>query len=295
MRATGRVDWAVVAERDPPLQTSRRDIFLLACCQALLLVNASGLISMNGLVGFSLAETKALATFGATTYVAGSALAAMPMSLWMGRVGRRVGFMAGAAINIAGCGMAALALQRESFPLFCIATGIIGIYNAVGLQYRFAAAEVAAAQHKAMAISLVLAGGVVGGLIGPQTARFGRDLFATPFLGSFVLLAAFALVALAVQSQVHVPRPSLDERTGTGRPLARIARQPAFVVAVVPARSRLRPDEPADDGDADRDGLLRASVQRGGVGHRMARRRDVPARVLHRRADPPFRNAFGAA
>ena len=215
------------------LQTSRRDILLLACCQALLLVNASGLISMNGLVGFSLAETKSLATFGATTYVLGSALATMPMSLWMARVGRRAGFMAGAAINIVGCIVGAVALQAQSFPLFCVATGIIGIYNAVGLQYRFAAAEVAAPNHRAKAISLVLAGGVVGGLIGPQATRFTRDLFATPFQGSFVMLAAFALVALAVQSRVHVPPPSLDERAGAGRPLSAIVRQPTFIVAVL--------------------------------------------------------------
>jgi len=187
----------------------------------------------GGLVGFSLAQTKSLATLGATTYVLGSALATMPMSLWMGKVGRRAGFMAGASINIVGCVVGALALQWRSFPLFCVATGIIGVYNAVGLQYRFAAAEVAAPEHRARAISLVLAGGVVGGLIGPQATRFTRDLLATPFQGSLVMLALFALVALAVQSRVHVPPPSLDERTGKGRPLRAIVRQPTFVVAVL--------------------------------------------------------------
>jgi MFS family permease len=217
------------------MKTSRRDIFLLACCQALLLTNASGLISMNGLVGFSLAHTKTLATFGATTYVLGSALASMPMSLWMGRVGRRAGFMTGALINVGGCGIAALALARQSFPLFCVATGIIGIYNAVGLQYRFAAAEVAAPADRPKAISLVLAGGIVGGLIGPQTARVARDLFATPFQGSFLVLAGFAVVALAVQSRVHVPAPSHEERATRGRSLAEIARQPTFAVAVLAA------------------------------------------------------------
>ncbi len=85
------------------MTTSYRNIFLLACCQALLLTNAAGLISMNALVGFSLTDIKTLATLGATTYVLGSALTTMPMSLWMGKVGRRRGFMAGALINIAGC------------------------------------------------------------------------------------------------------------------------------------------------------------------------------------------------
>ena len=163
----------------------------------------------------------------------GSALATMPASLWMARVGRRTGFMAGALINIAGCALAVLGISRGSFVLYCVATGVIGIYNAIGLQYRFAAAEVAAPADKAKAISLVLAGGVVGGFLGPESTRRAMDLFATPFLGGFVVLAGYALVALAVQSRVHVPPPTLEERSGGGRPLAAIMRQPVFIVAAL--------------------------------------------------------------
>ena len=217
------------------MSTSYRNIFLLATCQALLLTNASGLISMNGLVGYSLVDIKTLATLGATTYVLGSALSTMPMSLWMAKVGRRRGFMAGALINIGGCALAAAALFLASFPLYCMATAIIGIYNAVGLQYRFAAAEVAAPADKARAISLVLAGGIGGGFLGPAISRWGMDLFATPFLGSFVLLAAVALVALAVQSLVHVPRPAPVKFGEGGRPLRAIMRQPVFIVAALSA------------------------------------------------------------
>jgi len=215
------------------MRTSYRDIFLLACCQALLLTNASGLITMNGLVGYALADTKALATLGATAYVLGSAVATMPASLWMARVGRRTGFMAGALINVAGCALAVLGISLGSFALYCLATGVMGVYNAFGLQYRFAAAEVAAPADKAKAISLVLAGGIVGGLLGPESSRRAMDLFATPFLGGFVVLAGVALVALAVQSRVHVPPPTLEERAGGGRPLREIMRQPVFIVAAL--------------------------------------------------------------
>jgi MFS family permease len=215
------------------VRTSYRDIFLLACCQALLLTNAAGLITMNGLVGYDLAGTKTLATLGVTTYVLGSALSTMPASLWMARVGRRMGFMAGALINIVGCALAAFAILQRSFGLYCVATAIIGIYNAIGLQYRFAAAEVAAPSDKAKAISLVLAGGIVGGFIGPQSARWAMNLFATPFLGSYLALAAYAIVALAVQSRVRVPAPTIEERGGRGRPLAVIIRQPTFIVAAL--------------------------------------------------------------
>jgi MFS family permease len=143
--------------------------------------------------------------------------------------------MTGALVNIVGCGIGLAALSIKSFPLFCLATCIIGVYNAVGLQYRFAAAEVAAPADRAKAISLVLAGGVVGGLIGPQSVGMARDLFGTPFEGSFLVLAAYALLALFVQSRVHVPAPSHEERTAKGRSLTEIARQPAFIVAVMAA------------------------------------------------------------
>jgi MFS family permease len=216
------------------MRTSYRDIFLLACCQALLLVNNSALIAMNGLVGYALAGDKAFATAGVTTFVLGSALSAMPAALWMAKVGRRRGFMAASMIAVVGSAVGALALAVSSFALFCLGTAIIGIYTAFGLQYRFAAAEVAAPEFKAKAISLVLAGGIAGGFLGPEAARWGRELTPVPFLGSFLVLAVIALVALGVQSQVRVPAPVLAGRSG-GRPLAEIARAPVFVVAAVSA------------------------------------------------------------
>jgi MFS family permease len=217
------------------VRTSYRDIALLACCQALLLTNASGLISMNGLVGFALAERKTLATLGVTTYVLGSTAAAYPLAVWMARVGRRTGFMTAALVNVAGCALGALALWQQSFVLYCAATAALGVYNAAGLQYRFAAAEVAAPADMAKAISWVLAGGVAGGILGPESIRVSRDWSATPFLGSFVVLALYALVALGVQSRLHVPPPARDERADGGRPLAAIMRQPVFIVAILSA------------------------------------------------------------
>jgi MFS family permease len=217
------------------MRTSYRDIALLACCQALLLINNAGLIAMNGLVGYALVENKVFATLGATTFVLGSAFAAMPAALWMARVGRRRGFMTGSAIAVAGAATCALALWLGSFALFCFGTAVIGIYTAFGLQYRFAAAEVAAPEFRAKAISLVLAGGIAGGFLGPQASVWAKDLLGVPFLGSFLVLSAFALVALGVQSQVRVPPPTMEETRGGGRPLSQIVRQPVFIVAALSA------------------------------------------------------------
>ena len=59
------------------------------------------------------------------------------------------------------------------------------------------------------------------------------NCFATPFLGSFVVLAAYAVVALAVQSRVRVPPPTVEERSGGGRRSRTIVRQPTFIVAAL--------------------------------------------------------------
>jgi MFS family permease len=205
-------------------RTSYRTLFLLACCQALVIANASGLVSMVALVGYAMVETKALATLAATTYVIGSAVTTMPASLWMARVGRRRGFMTSAIVNVVGCLVAAFALWWNSYPLFCVGTAIIGVYTAFGLHYRFAAAEVATVEDRAKAISLVLAGGIVGAFLGPATSVWAKDWFATPFLGSLLVLAGFAFVALAFQSRVDVCR---RRRAESGAP-ADVRSPPSF-------------------------------------------------------------------
>ena len=149
-----------------------------------------------------------------------------------GRAAPRL-FMAGALINLGGCALAVFALWVKSFPLYCLATAVIGIYTAVGFQYRFAAMEVATSADRAKAISLVLAGGIVGGVLGPESARAAKDWFAEPFLGSFIVLGGYALLALAIQSQVNVPRPTIEGRARKGRPLGAIVRQPVFIVAAL--------------------------------------------------------------
>ena len=105
------------------MQTSYRDIALLACCQALLLVNNAGLIAMNGLVGYALVDNKTFATLGVTSYVLGSALAAMPAALHMQRVGRPRGFMTGSLIAIVAGGTLWLTWMRQHGRAAAIAKG----------------------------------------------------------------------------------------------------------------------------------------------------------------------------
>ncbi|HEX6157452.1 MAG TPA: MFS transporter, partial [Burkholderiales bacterium] len=136
---------------------TRRNVALLAACQALLFTNNSTLIAINGLAGLALAPYIGLATLPVTCWVLGGAIGTMPASLHMKRVGRQRGLTMGTLWGIVGALICASAIWAQSFWLLCCGTLVWGVYNAYGQYYRFAAADAASGDFKATAISLVLA------------------------------------------------------------------------------------------------------------------------------------------
>jgi len=123
----------------------------------------------------------------------------------------------------------------HDFVLLCAGNVIFGVYNACAQYYRFAAADAASASFKHRAISLVLAGGIAGGVVGPESTKLTKDALGTAFLGSYASLIVFAALALALVQGVKIPPLTAAEQATTGRPIAVIARQPAFIVAVIGA------------------------------------------------------------
>ncbi|HLS86570.1 MAG TPA: MFS transporter [Burkholderiales bacterium] len=212
---------------------ARRNVALLAACQAMLFTNNSTLIAINGLAGLALAPYTALATLPITFWVIGGALGTMPASMHMKRVGRQRGLSSGIAWGVVGALICAGAISLQSFWLLCFGTLVWGVYNAYGQYYRFAAADAAPPDFKATAISLVLAGGLVGGILGPNTSRWTVDLVGPRFMGAYLALIGFAVVTFLLLRFIRIPNPTAAEQAAKGRPLAEIARQPKFVVAVL--------------------------------------------------------------
>ncbi len=216
------------------MDKAKKNVALLSACQGLLLTNNSILIAANGLAGYALATDKALATLPITTYIVGAALTTMPASLLMRRLGRRTGFTLGAAFGILGALICTYAAFAHDFWLLCAGTLVLGIYNATGQYYRFAAADSASIDFKSKAISLVLAGGIAGGILGPETSKISKDFFVqAAFAGSYFSLGVFCLLAIGLISLIDIPPLTVAERKESGRPLTTIARQPAFIVAVL--------------------------------------------------------------
>ena len=212
-----------------------RNVYLLILCQALLFINNTTMIAVNGLVGFALAPSGALATIPVTAYVVGAALASAPIARMMRLYGRRIGFSVGTLFGMLGTALAAYGAYHKSFWILCTGTMVAGVYNACGQLYRFAAAEVAPHGFKERAISWVMAGGILGGIVGPNLANYAKDILAVKFAGSYAVLVAFALAALGVLQFVRFPLQTALERAGGGRKLSQIMRQPMFMVAVLSA------------------------------------------------------------
>ena len=217
------------------MDQSKKNVALLSACQGLLLTNNSILIATNGLAGYALADDKTWATLPVTAYIVGAAMTTMPASLLMRRLGRRSGFMLGAAVGILGALICAYAAYGHRFWLLCLGTLVLGVYNATGQYYRFAAADSASASLKSRAISLVLAGGIAGGILGPETSKITRDILPAMYAGSYLSLVGFCVLALGLLSTIRIPRLSSTEQRDSGRPLATIVRQPGFIVAVTSA------------------------------------------------------------
>ena len=213
------------------LQT--RNISLLSAAQALLFTNNVTLIAVNGLVGYQLAVDKSFATLPVTTQIIGAALFAMPASHLMARVGRRSGFLIGTLCGLIGGAIATFGVYSHSMAMLCLGTFILGIYGAFGGFYRFAAADAATPAFKAKAISLVVAGGLVGGIVGPALAKWTRHLAATEFLASYASLLVFCVITGLLLSQLRIPDVKIAASSAPPRSLRDIALQPVFVVAVM--------------------------------------------------------------
>ena len=213
--------------------TPRQNVLVLTVCLALNMTAVSVLIVTSALVGQMLAENKALATLPFSLQFVSTMVASIPASMIMQRMGRRFGFGIGAAIGIFAGAVMTMAIWLGDFWLFALGNALVGVANGIAQLYRFAAAEVADDAFRPKAISLVLGGGVVAAIIGPELAKWSRDLLdPLTFAGCFVVVMALNAVGMLLLQTLRIPPLTLAERQAVGRPLLEIVRQPTYIVAL---------------------------------------------------------------
>ena len=218
-----------------------RNLVILVLAQATAVTGTVALVTLGGIVGRDLAPTATLSTLPISLQVVGTAAATVFAAWTMSRIGRPNGFALGAVIGALGAGVAVVGVLDASFVVFCAGAMLVGVANAFSQQYRFAAAESVSPRSAGYAISITLAGSMIGAVAGPELAARGEDwISGARFAGTFVaivgcyLVAAVLLLGLRPSRLPHIAEPTVEPGNDL-RPLSMIARERAFVVAVVGA------------------------------------------------------------
>ncbi|MEJ6006159.1 MFS transporter [Paucibacter sp. AS339] len=209
---------------------------LLVLNQALFVCASAIGLTLTGLVGAMLAPSRALATLPYALVTLATALSTIPVSLLMLRWGRRLVFMGGSLAGAVGGALAAWAIVRNDFLLFCLANLGLGLFAASAQYYRFAANEVAPTEHKARAIAWVISGGVLAAVAGPTLAAWARE--AVPrhsFAGSYLVLMGLALLSGLLLSRLAIAKPKAPAGPQLAAidktPLGTLLRRPVFITA----------------------------------------------------------------
>ena len=213
-----------------------RNIGLLAACQALFFCANAMIISTVALVGKQIAPTESLATLPLGIQFFTIMATTMAASLFMAKVGRRIGLMVGALFAIASGLLGWWSIMHAHFVAFCVSGALYGTFGAFAGYYRFAAADVADDRSRARAIAYVMAGGVVAGVLGPELAKQTVDWFAPiSFAGTYGAIAILGGLSLFLLAFLTIPKPVIRQDQADARPLIEIAKQPAFLIALFTA------------------------------------------------------------
>lgn len=227
---------------------ARRITRTLFAAQSLASAATVAIFPVVSIIGARLSGRPSWAGVPVMVYLLGQAFSAFGWGQLMDRLGRRGTLVLGLLLGSAGAIIAVLAVQRETFPLFLLASLFVG-FAVSGVQLaRFVAAEVHPPAERARAISTVVLGGTVGAIFGPllagTAARAAKVVALDELSGPYLVTTGlFAIAALVVFALLH-PEPRevgaaiaalhdpAHAGNGPGRTVAEILRVPAAFVAV---------------------------------------------------------------
>ena len=209
-----------------------RNVYLLFCCQALMNAVMSGQTVMSALIGHALAVDKTLNTLPMAIQMTATMTASIPAGMVFARLGRKPGFWLGCVGSLLGSLTFALGVWTQSFQIYCIGAVFAGLGFGIAQHLRFAAAEVAAPEVRARAIALVMAGGVLAAIIGPEIVK-RTNMLLPPliFLGTYFCLTVLPLICATLLLFIRLP-PAVRQ-VAAPVPIRAIIARPNFITAVV--------------------------------------------------------------
>jgi MFS family permease len=214
-----------------------RNLFLLACCQAIGQAGNTMMFTATALSVSGVLQMHDLATLPVTMQHLGVMLSVFPAAMLMQRMGRGFGFRVGSVFGMVGASLCGYGLWSGSFVTMC-AGGLVLGYAVASLQmYRFAAVELVDSSLRAKAISWVTAGGVFAGIIGPALARWSYDQWVPIYTATYAAMVGVHVVVFTLMWFVRFPKviPKAQRVEGPQRSLREIALQPDYLTAVIAA------------------------------------------------------------
>lgn len=187
----------------------------------------------GALAGSRLAPSPDWATAPIALMITGTACSVVVVSKTMQRLGRKTGLLVFLGLGISVCLMIITALEVHSFSLFCLASFILGAFNATLLQGRFAAMETVESEHRATAASMYMGSGLIAAFLGPEIAVLGKDIFNVPYQGSFMMAIICILIACAMLTMYKPPDITATEGEKIHIPSKQFFRNSSFCLAVM--------------------------------------------------------------
>ena len=216
------------------MELNKRNTLILSVAQGLSITTTNINMINTGLVGTNLSANSALATLPLSIQFLTIALSLIPVSLLMGKFGRRLMFLFGAFSAFIGCLIIAFSIYDRSFLLFIIGSVLLGISQANQQFYRYAAADNVSTNLKSKAISLVLAGGLIAAFIGPEISKYSFDFFPDYiYLASYLLAALIQIINFVILIFIKIDKPPPNKNLA--RPLSNILVQKNLMIAILAA------------------------------------------------------------
>ena len=216
------------------MELERRNTLILSVAQGLSITTTSINMINTGLVGALLATNPSYSTIPLSLQFLTIALTLIPVSLLMGKFGRRPMFLIGSMAAFLGCLTIAFAIVDKSFSLFILGSILLGFSQANQQFYRYAAADNVSNNQKSKAISLVLAGGIIAAVGGPEVSRYSFDLLPDYiYLATYLLAALIQILNFIILIFIKIKKPEV--RAQKLRPLSDILMQQTLIIAILAA------------------------------------------------------------
>lgn len=171
-----RVRSEEVAEESEVTRVQRRTVWVLAIGQILGGLGFGATVSLGAVIVARMTGDDALSGLATACVTLGTALLAMPLATLARRSGRRISLTTGMVIALVGVALVIFSTAAQSFPLLLISFALIGAGQAVNLQSRFAAVDLASDRNRGRDLSVVVWATTIGAVLGPNLIEPGEVL-----------------------------------------------------------------------------------------------------------------------